>query len=174
MISNLVPTVIRHIANRDVPGSGIPQIHIIDSDSVTHDDLGLFHRLDCFFAARSELNQNRIRLGGKFYQVLFLSALPRNQSASRRLNGGLLHRKIRKGKVRNHHLKGRLFHQKSRKNPPAVQPPSTQSTCPVTYPLASDAKNSTAPLTSFGCPARPMGIWASRRWEKTPCLAPLP
>ena len=41
---------------------------------------------------------------------------------------------------------------------PAVAPPSTRSTAPVTKPASSPASQTTAAATSAGLPARPIGL----------------
>ena len=41
---------------------------------------------------------------------------------------------------------------------PVEMPPSTSSVCPVIYALASEARNTTAPSRSFGCPGRFNGM----------------
>src|SRR5947208_7028633 len=40
-------------------------------------------------------------------------------------------------------------------------PPSTKITVPVIKDAADEARNTTAPVTSWGMPMRPRGIWSS-------------
>lgn len=76
VVGDLIHTVFRNIAHRNVPASCGLQIDIVNSDPVANDDSGFLHPVDDARIDLGKLCDDGVGLGAMGNQILGSAALP--------------------------------------------------------------------------------------------------
>ena len=118
VVGDLVDAIIRDVADRDAPGPGRVEVHVIDPDPVADDRPGPAHRPDDPGVDRGELGEDAVRVGDQRQEGVGLVLRVRpDDLAAHRLEDGPLHverveRVIGDGDLHEWHLRdpGRACH----------------------------------------------------------------